>query len=81
MKAVFRVNDEAPYEKNNLVHHYHSHNQCVIEYFRDRPDDLLVINIEEENPARRILDFLGMAYRGQQMPHLNKSTPQAAIAV
>ncbi|NOR64052.1 MAG: hypothetical protein GQ535_16400 [Rhodobacteraceae bacterium] len=37
--------------------HYH---QQVLDYFRDRPDDLLVLNyIREADPGQKIADFLG----------------------
>lgn len=37
------------------------HHAAVIEYFKDRPNDLLVFNIEKDNP-QELVDFLANAY-------------------
>jgi tetratricopeptide (TPR) repeat protein len=66
--------DEADlYRKDLYIQNYVDHNRNVIEYFRHRPHDLLVLNVGEPDAMRRLCDFLGQAYVGQPMPHLNRS--------
>ena len=45
----------------------------VKEYFKNRPNDLLVINLSEKNSMKQIYEFLGVKYSGEAMPHLNRS--------
>jgi hypothetical protein len=73
MKLIFSVNDAEPYEKTNLIHHYVSHNKNVTNYFANRPNDLLIINLSWRNVAEQVSKFVGRIYNGEQMPHLNSS--------
>lgn len=54
---------------------YDMHNARVIEYFKDRPDDLLVWNINDpatqKNPWKAISEFLGCPEPNFAFPHLN----------
>src|SRR5262249_46973111 len=49
------------------------HNNAVKRYFAHRNDDLLVVNLSEKNAAQRIVEFIGLPYKGQTIPHLNRS--------
>ena len=48
------------------------HNAEVIEYFRDRPDDLLVIDITREATWDPLCRFLGKPIPERPFPHANK---------
>jgi hypothetical protein len=61
------------YDRELYIHGYEDHNRQVIEYFKDRPDALLVLNIAEADAMRKLLTFLGYPYTGQIMPHMNAS--------
>ena len=56
--AVYELPDDEPYDKRTMIDHYLAHNRSVIEYFRHRPDDLLVINVANEDAYRRFCEFL-----------------------
>jgi len=58
--------DSAPYNKEVMIAHYERHNREVIEYFKDRPEDLLIINIADTSSYRKFVEFLGV-----QSPELN----------
>lgn len=61
MYNVVRVHgtpDDDPYNKEIMVTHYERYNREIIEYFKDRPDDLLVINIAEKGAYRKFVNFL-----------------------
>lgn len=61
------------YDRDTYVAAYLAHNRSVEEHFRDRPGDLLVLNVGDADAMARLCAFLGLAYRGQPMPHLNRS--------
>jgi hypothetical protein len=61
------------YDKDTYIARYLSHNRSVIDYFRFRTDDLLVLNVGEPDAMRRLCEFLGLPFRGQTMPRLNVS--------
>jgi tetratricopeptide (TPR) repeat protein len=66
--------DEAKlYDREMYMQWYESHCSKVINYFKNRPDDLLVLNVGEHDAMERLLLFLGYPYSGQKMPHLNAS--------
>ena len=61
------------YRKEVYIQNYDDHNRSVIEYFRHRPDDLLVLNVNDGDAMPRLCSFLGISFTGQPMPHLNRS--------
>lgn len=70
---VFGATEESPYDKGRCIDSYMRHNHAVERYFKDRPQDLLVINVSQPDAMRRLCDFLGREWKGQQVPHLNKT--------
>jgi len=63
-----RLYDPALYQA-----HYDSHNQAVIDYFAQRPGDLLVVNIAEPDAYRRMCEFLGVEPVGDEFPWKNRT--------
>lgn len=57
---------------------YRQHNQEVIEYFKDRPQDLLVISWEKGHGWKQLCEFLEQPLITQPFPHVNKS-PQKTL--
>jgi len=72
---VFNYGDDERllYNREAYIANYVDHNRSVTEYFRHRPDDLLVLNVGDSDAMPRLCGFLGVPYRGQAMPHLNRS--------
>jgi len=52
---------------------YRSHNRKVKKYFADRPDDLLVINIAQNDKWGAICSFLGVEHPDKPFPHSHSS--------
>lgn len=50
------------------------HNESVKEYFKDRPDDLLVIDLAEEAEWEPICRFLGQPIPAEPLPHANRGS-------
>ena len=62
-----------PWDEARWKQYYRSHNQRVIDYFRNRPDDLLVLNVGHPDSMRQLCKFLGKKYDGEPMPRKNQS--------
>lgn len=52
--------DEDPYNKQIMISHYNKHNRDVIDYFKNRPNDLIVINLSVETDFKKFTDFIGV---------------------
>lgn len=73
MRRAYGVSDEQQlYDGDHYRAYYERHNAAVVDYFRFRPDDLLVINLAEKDSMERLCRFLGRPFAGQEMPHMNK---------
>lgn len=65
--------DEDIYNHAILVSHYNEYNRKAIEYFQDRPGDLLVINVAEHEAYQKFADFLGVQADNKRFPWENKT--------
>lgn len=73
----YGVTEENIYDKSLYISCYEKHNQEIMEYFKDRPKDLLVMNVSSPDSMRKLMEFLGYTYRGETMPHLNSTAIEA----
>ena len=53
---------------------YLHHNQEVVDYFKDRPADLLIMNLTEGDGWEKLCSFLGTGIPSTHFPHANKGT-------
>lgn len=72
-RAIYATPDANPHDKMTLINQYNSHNQSVIEYFRHRPNDLLVLNVSQEGAYQRLCVFLNKPCLRQSFPWENKT--------
>lgn len=56
----YGVSREEPYQRWPLIAAYERHNEQVIDYFRDRPDDLLVLDISRPEALGELCRFVGL---------------------
>jgi len=56
------------------IERYERHNREVLEHFRDRPQDLLVMDIPGDAAWERLCKFLGRAVPNEPFPHANKAS-------
>ena len=59
--------------KENTIDVYDSHNEEVLKYFKDRPTDLLVIDLVREAGWEKLCAFLEEPIPLVEFPHRNKS--------
>ena len=67
------TSEHDPYNKEILCARYEKHNADVLEYFKDRPGDLLVINVSDEEAYRKFVDFIGVDSPYDSFPWENKT--------
>lgn len=51
---------------------YDKHHKNVFDYFRDRPQDLLILNICTGDGWKKLCPFLGVSVPNRPFPHINK---------
>lgn len=56
---------------------YRAHNKEVLEYFKDRKEDLLIVNWENGDDWESICDFLNKPIPEKPFPHTNKGNYKA----
>lgn len=63
-----------PFNKDALIASYNAHNQAVMDYFANRPADLLVLNVSQPGAYDRLCEFLGKPHMGKEFPWENKTS-------
>ena len=58
-------------DKENTIRVFNEHNAEVKAYFKDRPDDLLILNFMEGDRWEKLCKFLGHDIPAQDFPHAN----------
>lgn len=61
------------------VRRYERHNREVLEYFKERPDDLLVMDIPADAGWDKLCAFLGHEIPSKPFPHANKASVSRKI--
>ncbi len=57
------------FSRVRFAHVYDLHRRNVIDYFRDRPGDLLVLNCRDEDAWQKLCSFLGKTVPERPFPH------------
>lgn len=65
--------DEDIYNKKILIDHFNRYNQTVRNYFNERPNDLLVINLSEKSSYSKFIRFLDIDSPYFDFPWENKT--------
>jgi hypothetical protein len=61
------------YRENLLIDAFTKHQTKVMDYFKDRPQDLLILNITEGEGWEKLCPFLDMPIPNHRFPHRGKS--------
>ncbi len=69
----FGLSGQDVYRKDVLIEYYNLHNKNVIDYFKNRQDDLLIINIKETEDYSRFCHFIGSRQIRDSFPWENKT--------
>ncbi len=76
-QTIFDGLNEARLEQDSFLQScYQNHKTSVLNYFKKRPEDLLLINLSQEGDFKRLLHFLDIDASKSQIkhfPHINKA--------
>lgn len=72
-RLVFETPANDPYQKETMCQFYTNYNKSVKEYFRFRPNDLLVLNVSKKGAYRELCDFLNIETTRNEFPWENKT--------
>ena len=61
------------HHKENTLEVYRRHNKGVLDYFQDRPEDLLVMDFSRDDGWEKLCPFLEKEMPDEPFPHVNKS--------
>lgn len=62
--------------KENTIEVYRQHNTTVLEYFKERPGDFLVMDFTKGDEWEKLSTFLGKDIPDVPFPHYNKTSEQ-----
>lgn len=57
---LYGTTKEEPYNKDALIEHFESYNNSVIEYFKEKQEKLLVLDLSDANASSKLSSFLGV---------------------
>lgn len=66
-------NDKSP-DIDKAFSLYQKHRSFVLDYFKNRENDLLILNIKDENGFKKLANFLGVNTDQCSFPHFNKTS-------
>ncbi len=72
-RLLYDTPEDDIYNKSILMKQYADYNASVIEYFKDKPEKLLVVNIKKHDALLKIAQFLGVKKIIDKMPWENKT--------
>ncbi len=76
-RLIFGTPEDDPYNKETLLALYENYNAEVLDYFKDRPKDLLVLNLSDPNGYQTFCDFIGETPQADDFPWENKTEDTA----
>lgn len=59
-QCLIKSSESNPYEKENAINCYEQHNRDVKDFFKDRQNQLLVLDVSASDAYSRLCNFLGM---------------------
>lgn len=71
--GVYKTSDYEPYHKETLIRYYNSHNESVLNYFKYRKNDLLVVNLSKKEDYKKFKKFVGIKNNRHEFFHSNKT--------
>ena len=69
---AYKHNGEYP-DMEKSFNSYQDHKSFVLDYFKDRKDDLLILNVTDPEAFFKLGEFIGRKAPSKQLPHFNKA--------
>jgi len=70
---VYDFPADDPYDKQTLINHYNFHNRMVKDYFKNRKQDLLVLDVTKEGAYKELCEFIGESPLYDTFPWENRT--------
>ncbi|MGD9638335.1 MAG: sulfotransferase [Alphaproteobacteria bacterium] len=70
---IYKTPEDDLYNKDMMIDYYNKYNNEVIEYFADRPNDLAVINVSQNDDYKKLMNFLSIKSPFNAFPYKNKT--------
>jgi hypothetical protein len=72
-QLIWGIDEQTLYAPATYKRQYERHNESIVDYFSQRPADLLVLNVADPDAVDRVCDFLSMDRVSVRMPHMNRT--------
>lgn len=72
-RRVFNTPEDDPYNKEILIDFYTSYISDVINYFKNRSNDFLMLNVSQKGAYKKLGDFVGKNTVRDEFPWKNKT--------
>ncbi len=72
-RLIYNTPEDDIYNKTILIKHYNDYNNSVIEYFKNMPEKLLVVNLKEADALKNIGSFLNLNSLPEKIPWENRA--------
>ena len=72
-RAIYDTPEDDIYNESILKKHYSDYNNSVIDYFKNKPGKLLVVNLKDKKAGDKIANFLAINKKINQIPWKNKT--------
>ncbi len=72
-QLYYKTPEDDIYNKPILIQQYTDYNNSVLDYFKEQPEKLLVVNLKESNAAEKISRFLNSKKVLEKIPWKNKT--------
>jgi len=73
-RLIYDTPEDNIYDKQIMIEQYLRHNELARNYFRHRPDDLLVLNISDKLSYIKLCKFLGVKKKREVFPWENRTS-------
>lgn len=71
--TIFGVSENNLYDRNTLIDTYNTHIADVLEYFKNRKNDLLILDLSKNSSYTEFTKFIGVSSKFDNFLHKNKS--------
>ena len=72
-RLMYGTPENDPYNREQVIQSYLDYNESVKLYFRNRPNDLIIINLNEKGAYQKLMNFLNIESPYSDFPWENKT--------
>ena len=73
VKEIYKTSDKDRLNKDKCIDQYKEYNENVKNYFQERPDKLLIVDLSDEHSYKKFCDFLNKKSNYKDFPWENRT--------